>query len=195
MSKLVFNYSSMNAGKTTRLLQIAYSYTSSGKNVLCILPDLDSRFGEKKGTIKSRIGLEKEALILNKDQSIFELKEDYRKYDLILVDEAQFLSRSQILELSDIVDHQNTSVLCFGLRNDYMGNLFEGTKTLFEIADVFDEIQGICSDENCSKRSTHVLRFDQNGNVIKKGEQIEIGSEDKYKSVCRKHWKKFYFNN
>lgn len=189
MSKLVFNYSSMNAGKTTRLLQVAHSYLSSGKKVACLIPDLETRFGEKKGTIKSRIGVEKEAIILNPNESIRKRLNHLDNLDLILVDESQFLTKDQIIELSDIVDYLDISVICFGLRNDYMGNLFEGTKALFELADVFCEIQGVCSETGCCKRATHVLKTDINGNVIKNGVQKEVGSENMYSSVCRKHWK------
>lgn len=189
MSKLVYNYSSMNAGKTTRLLQVAHSYLSSGKKVICLIPDLETRFGEKKGTIKSRIGVEKEAITFKYNDSIKKILENFNNLDLILVDEAQFLTKEQVKELSDIVDYKCISVICFGLKNDYMGNLFEGTKALFELSDVFSEIQGVCSEIGCCKRSTHVLKTDVHGNIVKKGVQKEIGAENMYISVCRKHWK------
>lgn len=189
MAKLVFHYASMNAGKTTRLLQVAHSYTSSGKSVACFLPDIDTRFGEKKGVIKSRLGVETPATIIRQNDNILNLQEDWEQFDLILFDEVQFLTKEQVEQISEIVDTHGVTVLAFGLRNDYMGNLFEGTQAMFATADLFEEIQGVCSHENCSRRSTHVLRIDSDGLVVREGSQVLVGAEDTYKSVCRNHFK------
>jgi thymidine kinase len=179
----------MNAGKTARLLQVAYSYSSSGKKVACFLPDIDTRFNEKKGVIKSRIGLETPAQIIHKNDNILDLKDDWSEYDLVLIDEVQFLSKEQVQQISDIVDIHNVTVLASGLRNDYMGNLFEGSKAMFELADVYEEIQGVCSHSDCSRRTSHVLKVDSHGDIVRSGDQVEIGHEDTYHAVCRKHWK------
>jgi thymidine kinase len=189
MAKLVFNYSAMNAGKTSRLLQVAHSYNATGKKVACLMPNINPRFGESKGVIKSRIGFEAPAIIIEKNANVESLSDNWEQYDIVLVDEAQFLSVEQIEQLSNIVDFHNVTVLAYGLRIDSNGNLFEGSQALFECADVLDEIQGVCSHHGCSRRATHVLRVNADGKVVKNGEQIHIGAEDSYHSVCRKHWK------
>lgn len=190
MARLVFNYASMNAGKTTRLLQVAYSYTSSGKSVACFLPELETRFGEEKGMIKSRIGLETPATVIGKSDNILDLIDNWEDFDLILIDEVQFLSKEQIDQISDIVDVHGVTVLCYGLRNDFQGNLFEGTEAMFATADAFEEIKGVCSHESCTRGATHVLRVDSAGIVLSEGEQVSVGAEDSYHAVCRGHYKK-----
>lgn len=190
MAKLVFYYSSMNAGKTTRLLQVAHSYSSTGKKVCCLLPDIQTRFGEEKGVIKSRIGAERKAIIIPDGCTDFlSLIGNPSSYDVILVDEVQFLNKEQIQALSDIVDSFNITVLCYGLRLDFMGNTFEGSSALFESADLIEEIKGVCCHPNCTKRSTHNLKV-VDGSVVKHGIQFEIGAESQYFAVCRSHWKK-----
>jgi thymidine kinase len=190
MSKLVFHYASMNAGKTTRLLQVAHSFTSSGKKVVCLLPDIETRFGEAKGVIKSRLNIETPATVIYKNDNILDLIEDWESYDLVLIDEVQFLTKEQVEQISDIVDNHGVTVLAYGLRVDFMGNLFEGTKAMFEIADKFEEIQGVCSHASCSRSSSHNLRVDSNGIVVKDGQQVSIGAESSYHAVCRGHYKK-----
>lgn len=190
MAKLVFYYSSMNAGKTTRLLQVAHSYSSTGKRVCCLLPDIDTRFGEERGVIKSRIGAERQATIIPEGSTDFvSLMGHPSFFDVILVDEVQFLNKEQIQALSDLVDEHNVTVLCYGLRLDFMGNSFEGSNALFECADLIEEIKGVCCHPDCTKRSTHNLKV-VDGVAIKHGIQFEIGAESQYFAVCRSHWKK-----
>lgn len=194
MAKLVFYYSSMNAGKTTRLLQVAHSYESTNKKVCCLIPDIDTRFGEDKGTIKSRIGAERKAIVIPNGFSDFlSLIGDPSQYDIILIDEVQFLNKEQISTISDIVDNYGVTVLCYGLRLDFKGNAFEGSMSLFEQADLIEEIKGVCCHPDCTKRSTHNLKVSLDGSVIKQGEQKEIGAESKYFAVCRSHWKNGVF--
>lgn len=190
MSKLVFHFASMNAGKTTRLLQVAYSFTSSGKKVACLLPDIETRFGEEKGMIKSRLGIETPATVIHKNDNVLDLIDDWGSYDLILIDEIQFLTTEQVEQISDIVDIHGVTVLAYGLRVDFMGNLFEGTKAMFALADKFEEIQGVCSHEACTRSSSHNLRVDSNGVVVTDGQQVSIGAESSYHAVCRGHYKK-----
>jgi thymidine kinase len=193
MSKLVFHFASMNAGKTARLLQVAYQYTATGNKVVCLLPDIDSRFGEEKGMIKSRMGMEREATIIRQDDNILDLIENISQYDVVLVDEVQFLSPVQIQQLAAIVDEHDVPVLAYGLTKDYMGNLFAGSQAMFELADTYKEIEGVCSCSGCTRRSTHTLKLDSNNKVVRNGVQVEIGHEDTYHAVCRQHWVKGEF--
>ncbi|WP_100550936.1 thymidine kinase [Caedibacter taeniospiralis] len=187
MAKLHFYYSTMNAGKSTTLLQSDYNYRERGMNTLLFTPSIDNRFGV--GKISSRIGLQADALrydqttdlnqvVINVLQSI--------KLHCILIDEAQFLTKAQVLQLTDIVDELNIPVLAYGLRNDFQAEPFEGSKYLLTWADQLIEIKTICY---CGKKATHVLRLDENGQVIKDGEQLQIGGNERYVSVCRWHFK------
>ena len=186
MAKLYFNYSSMNAGKSTMLLQANHNYSERGMNAQLYTSALDNRFGNDE--ITSRIGLKKKSNIFTKDTNIFEeiaLKHKALFVDCLLIDEAQFLTKKQVEQLGKIVDKLEIPVLAFGIRTDFQGNLFEGSKFLLAWADNLKEIKTIC---HCGRKATMVLRINDQGKVIEDGAQIEIGGEDKYVSVCRKHF-------
>ena len=186
MAKLYFNYSSMNAGKSTMLLQANHNYSEKGMNAQLYTSALDNRFGNDE--ITSRIGLKKKSNIFTKDTNIFEeiaLKHKTLFVDCLLIDEAQFLTKKQVEQLGKIVDKLEIPVLAFGIRTDFQGNLFEGSKFLLAWADNLKEIKTVC---HCGRKATMVLRINDQGKVIEDGAQIEIGGEDKYVSVCRKHF-------
>ena len=186
MAKLYFNYSSMNAGKSTMLLQANHNYSERGMNAQLYTSSPDNRFGNDE--ITSRIGLKKKSNIFTKDTNIFEeiaLKHKALFVDCLLIDEAQFLTKKQVEQLGKIVDKLEIPVLAFGIRTDFQGNLFEGSKFLLAWADNLKEIKTVC---HCGRKATMVLRINDQGKVIEDGAQIEIGGEDKYVSVCRKHF-------
>ncbi|WP_439258171.1 thymidine kinase [Lonepinella sp. BR2271] len=188
MAKLYFYYSTMNAGKSTTLLQSAYNYVERQMNVLLYTAAIDDRFGV--GKITSRIGISQEARLFNKNSDLWqEIKQHVEQETLhcILIDEAQFLSQAQVRQLSDVVDKLNIPVLCYGLRTDFQANLFEGSQHLLAWADQLEELKTICY---CGRKANFVLRLNAQGEVVKDGNQIEIGGNDKYLSVCRRHYKK-----
>ena len=184
MAKLFFYYSSMNAGKSTTLLQSAHNYRERGLRPLLFTPQLDTRAG--KGQIASRIGLTAEAHAFSPTDDLFKLADAQETIDCVLVDEAQFLTRAQVYQLGEIADQLNTPVLAYGLRTDFQGNLFEGSRHLLAWADKLVEIKTIC---HCGSKATMVLRTDEEGNVLREGAQVEIGGNERYISVCRKHFK------
>ena len=187
MAKLYFSYSTMNAGKSTLLLQASHNYGERGMKTMLFTAELDNR--SSVGSITSRIGLAEKASTFNNKNNLFKLVEKRlkkEKISCIFVDEAQFLTKKQVWELSEVVEILNVPVMCYGLRTDFQGNLFEGSSTLLAIADELKEIKTIC---HCGKKATMVVRLDSRGNVLKEGAQIEIGGNDKYISLCRKHWK------
>ena len=186
MAKLYFNYSSMNAGKSTMLLQANHNYTERGMNAQLYTSELDTRFGNDE--ITSRIGLKKKSNIFTTETDIYSdilKKNDEVLVDCLLIDEAQFLTKEQVAQLGMIVDKLDIPVLAFGIRTDFQGNLFEGSKYLLAWADNLKEIKTVC---HCGRKATMVLRINDKGQVIEDGMQIEIGGEDKYVSVCRKHF-------
>ena len=190
MAKLYFNYSSMNAGKSTMLLQANHNYLERGMKPQIYTSNLDNRFGE--GEIVSRIGLKSKANIFSSKTDIYKdilNLNDKSKVDCILIDEAQFLTQKQVTQLGQIVDDLDIPVLAFGIRTDFQGNLFEGSKYLLAWADNLKEIKTVC---HCGRKATMVLRVDDKGQVVTDGTQIEIGGEERYVSVCRKH---FYEKN
>lgn len=191
MAKLYFYYSAMNAGKTTVLLQSAHNYRERGMNPLLFTPRLDDRFGT--GVIKSRIGLEAEAVAFEKGDDLFEcVQQALEKSNVhcVLVDEAQFLGRVQVYQLTDIVDRLEIPVLCFGLRTDFQGELFEGSRHLLAWADELQELKTIC---HTGRKATMVVRVDENGYALREGSQVEIGGNDRYISVCRAEFKRVFF--
>ena len=193
MAKLYFSYSTMNAGKSTVLLQASHNYGERGMKTMLFTAELDNR--SKVGNISSRIGLSEKASTFNKDDNLFSSVEKRLKKDKIscvFVDEAQFLTDKQVWELSDVVEILKVPVMCFGLRTDFQGKLFEGSSTLLAISDELKEIKTIC---HCGKKANMVVRVDSNGKVLKEGAQIEIGGNEKYISLCRKHWKNEMENN
>ena len=187
MAKLYFNYSSMNAGKSTMLLQSNHNYLERGMKPQIYTSDLDNRYGS--GEIVSRIGLKAKSNIFNSKtdiyQDIIKLKNN-TSVDCVLIDEAQFLTEKQVGQLGKIVDELNIPVLAFGIRTDFQGKLFEGSKYLLAWADNLKEIKTVC---HCGRKATMVLRGDDEGNIVADGSQIEIGGEERYVSVCRKHFK------
>ena len=187
MAKLYFNYSSMNAGKSTMLLQANHNYLERGMNPVIYTSNLDSRFGQ--GEIVSRIGLKSKSntfdIKTNIYNDILTFKEN-NFIDCVLIDEAQFLTKNQVDQLGKIVDELDIPVLAFGIRTDFQGNLFEGSKYLLAWADNLKEIKTVC---HCGRKATMVLRVDDEGSIVSDGSQIEIGGEERYVSVCRKHFK------
>ena len=186
MAKLYFSYSAMNAGKSTLLLQASYNYEERGMRTLLMTSSFDDRVG--KGVIASRIGLTREAELFNPDLDLFEFLSaqlSAGRIDCTFVDEAQFLSEAQVWQLARVADELKIPVMCYGLRTDFQGKLFPGSKALLALADDLREIRTICW---CGKKATMVVRLDGQGKIIEDGEQIVIGGEDRYVSLCRKHW-------
>ncbi len=187
MSKVYFYYSAMNAGKSTLLLQSSYNYQERGMNTLVLAPQLDTRAGP--GKVASRIGLSAEAKGFKRDENLYILAEEDHKQRIlscVLVDEAQFLTKAQVEQLTDLADRLRIPVLCYGLRTDFQGNLFEGSQWLLAWADNLIELKTIC---HCGRKATMVLRLDAGGAPVKTGAQIEIGGNERYVSVCRRHYK------
>jgi thymidine kinase len=192
MAKLYFYYSSMNAGKSTSLLQSSYNYKERGMNTLVLAPILDDRYGA--GRVTSRIGIESEATTFRTDTNLFDVVEEAGAEEplhCVLIDEAQFLTRDQVFALSEVTDKLNIPVLAYGLRTDFQGEPFEGSKYLLSWADNLKELKAIC---HCGSKATMVLRMDQEGNAVTQGSQVEIGGNDRYVSMCRKHFKEAYFS-
>ena len=188
MAKLFFYYSAMNAGKTTTLLQSAYNYRERGMRALIVTPKLDDRAGE--GIVSSRIGLRSKATVFTGDDDLFALaKADiaaHGKLDCVLVDEAQFLSKPQVWQLTEIVDKLRIPTLCYGLRTDFRGELFEGSQYLLAWADELIEIKTIC---HTGKKATMTVRVDDQGRALQAGPQVEIGGNERYVSVSRAEFK------
>ena len=186
MAKLYFYYSSMNAGKSTALLQASYNYRERGMNTIVLAPSLDDRYGQ--GVVTSRIGLQSKAVSIRPDEDLFARVSSLtseKPIHCVLIDEAQFLSKQQVLQIGQISDHLDIPVLAYGLRTDFRGEPFEGSKYLLAIADNLKEIKAIC---HCGNKATMVIRRDPDGNIITSGESVEIGGNDKYISMCRKHF-------
>jgi thymidine kinase len=187
MAKLYFYYSSMNAGKSTALLQSSYNYRERGMNTLVLAPEFDDRYGA--GKVTSRIGIESDATTFRPADDLLAVVEERRKDDslhCVLIDEAQFLTKEQVFQLGEVTDKLNIPVLAYGLRTDFQGEPFEGSKYLLAWSDNLRELKAIC---HCGSKATMVVRFDENGNAVTEGSQIEIGGNDRYVSMCRKHFK------
>jgi len=187
MAKLYFYYSTMNAGKSTTLLQSSFNYEERGMRTLLLTAAFDDRFGV--GKIASRIGLEAEANLFREDTDILQMVREEletRQIDCIMVDESQFLSREQVFQLSEVADQLRIPVLCYGLRTDFQGNLFEGSQHLLAWADELKELKTIC---HCGSKATMVIRVNEQGDPIREGQQKEIGGNDRYVALCRKHFK------
>lgn len=191
MAKLYFYYSSMNAGKSTTLLQSSFNYQERGMDTMLFTAAVDDRYGV--GKIKSRIGLEAEAYPFEKTTDIYqevtkELK--IRKLNCVLVDEAQFLTRDQVFQLALVCDKIGIPVLSYGLRTDFQANLFEGSMHLLALADELKELKTICK---CGSKAMMNLRVDENGKPVKVGAQTDIGGNDRYEVLCRKHFMELAF--
>ena len=187
MAKLYFYYSAMNAGKTTTLVQSAYNYNERGMSTLVLKPITDKRYNSS--IVRSRIGLETKAVSISAKDDLFLITEKTSKkspLSCVLLDEAQFLTKSQVFSLGEIVDRLEIPVLAYGLRSDFKGELFEGSMHLLAWADELVEIKTIC---HCGKKANMVLRLDENGKTVSIGDQVKIGGNDIYVSVCRKHFK------
>ena len=191
MAKLYFYYSSMNAGKSTALLQSSYNYRERGMNTLVLAPRLDDRFGV--GKVASRIGIETEATIFDGATDLLELIEHRDREEslhCVLIDEAQFLTRDQVFALGEVTDKLGIPVLAYGLRTDFQGEPFEGSKYLLAWADNLKELKAIC---HCGSKATMVVRMGPDGKAVTEGSQVEIGGNDRYVSMCRKHFKEEFF--
>lgn len=188
MAKLYFNYSSMNAGKSTVLLQASYNYVERGMNTLLLIAAIDDRAG--KGRIASRIGLASNADIFSFSDDLFQHTQNAinsKPIHAVFVDEAQFMTKDQAWQLARVADELKIPVMCFGLRTDFQGNLFPGSAALLAIADNLKEIKTICW---CGRKATMVARLDASGQFAEEGDQVVIGGNDTYVSLCRHHWSK-----
>lgn len=185
MAKLYFYYSAMNAGKSTVLLQSSYNYRERGMQTFLLTPLIDTR--TQRGVIHSRIGLSELAYAFQPTDHLFQLIKDRPiSYACVLVDEAQFLTKDQVYQLTEVTDELGIPVLAYGLRTDFRGELFDGSQALLAWADELIEIKTIC---HCGRKAGMILRLDDAGKVVSEGEQIFIGGNDRYVSTCRKHFK------
>ncbi|MCA8888974.1 MAG: thymidine kinase [Parvularculaceae bacterium] len=186
MAKLYFNYAAMNAGKSTTLLQSSFNYRERGMSTLIYTAALDKRAGQ--GYVASRIGLKEKARTFSDNTNLFDDVQAVRTdmpVDCIFVDESQFLSPVQVDQLARIVDRLNIPVLCYGLRTDFQGNLFPGSERLFALADEIRELKTIC---HCGRKATMNLRINHDGRAVVAGASVEIGGNERYVPLCRKHF-------
>ncbi|WP_029236059.1 thymidine kinase [Vibrio coralliilyticus] len=187
MAQMYFYYSAMNAGKSTTLLQSSFNYQERGMTPVIFTAALDDRYGV--GKVSSRIGLQSDAQLFRHDSDLYQdiaTLNEVEKRHCILVDECQFLTKEQVYQLTEVVDKLNIPVLCYGLRTDFLGELFEGSKYLLSWADKLIELKTIC---HCGRKANMVIRTDEHGNAIAEGDQVAIGGNDRYVSVCRQHYK------
>lgn len=185
MAKLYFHYATMNAGKTTMLLQASYNYRERGMTTMLFIAG-HYRTGDK-GFISSRIGLDAEAGMFGQGDDLFSRIADHhdrQTVHCVFVDEAQFLDEDQVWQLARVADRLGIPVMCYGLRTDFQGNLFSGSRALLAIADDLREVRTIC---RCGRKATMVVRLGEDGKVARQGEQVAIG-KDIYVSLCRRHW-------
>jgi len=190
MAKLYFYYSTMNAGKSTTLLQSSFNYRERGMHTLLLTAAFDDRFG--RGKVSSRIGLSQDADLFHPEDNLFDhikARQTEKSIDCVLVDESQFLSEAQVWQLSDVCDELGIPVLCYGIRTDFQGQLFPGSKALLAWADELQELKTIC---HCGSKANMVVRVDEHGNALQEGSQIEIGGNERYVSLCRRHFKETY---
>ena len=188
MAKVHFFYSTMNAGKSTALLQSNHNYQETGMHTILFIPKED--VSKNSGSIKSRIGLKAPAVVLDKKMNLFNFVKDkdaVQKIDAVLIDEVQFLNKKQVNEVCKVADLLDIPVMCYGIRTDFQGKLFEGSQELLALADNLKELKTICS--MCDKKATMVVRLDKNGKVLLEGEKVLIGGNEIYKTVCRKHFR------
>lgn len=184
MAQLYYRYGTMNSGKSIEILKVAHNYEEQGKSIVLMTSSLDTREGY--GIIASRIGLKREAVAITPQMNVFEYVHALSFHpDCVLVDECQFLTQANVYELARIVDELSIPVMCFGLKNDFSNHLFEGSYHLLCMADKIEEIKTIC--QFCEHKATMVLRTD-NGKPVYEGEQIQIGGNETYIPVCRRHW-------
>ena len=186
MAKLYFSYAAMNAGKSTLLLQASHNYRERGMRTAIFIAAFDDRAG--KGRISSRIGLEADAYPFGPDEDLHAIIAGMHAEGAlacVFVDEAQFLSEAQVWQLAKVADQLHVPVMAYGLRTDFQGKLFPGSRELLAIADELREVRTIC---HCGRKATMVARLDAEGNVVREGAQVEVGGNEKYVSYCRRHW-------
>ena len=187
MAKLYFHYSAMNAGKSTLLLQAAHNYRERGMNVMLFTAALDDRAG--KARIASRIGLEQESLTFSPGDDLLAIIGEHHRaagpVHCVFIDEAQFLDAEQVWQLARVADRLGIPVMAYGLRTDFQGQLFPGSRELLAIADDLREVRTIC---RCGRKASMVVRVGGDGHVIREGAQVDIGGNDRYVSLCRRHW-------
>lgn len=187
MAQLYFYYSSMNAGKSTHLLQSSYNYQERQLHTLIYTAKIDDRFA--KGKVTSRLGISADARLFDDKTAMFtEVNQLNQKQtiDCVLIDEAQFLTVQQVKELTDIVDLLNIPVLAYGIRTDFLGETFKGSAALLAWADKLIELKTIC---HCGRKANFVIRLDKNGQAVTKGQQVEVGGNERYEPLCRAHFK------
>ncbi|CUJ85981.1 Thymidine kinase [Shimia thalassica] len=187
MAKLYFQFSTMNAGKSTLLLQASHNYRERGMQTYLLTANLDNRAGT--GRIASRIGIGSEADTFVAENNLFEMIEtrlDAGPVACVFIDEAQFLTEDQVWQLARAVDDLGVPVMCYGLRVDFQGKLFPGSAALLALADEIREVRTIC---HCGKKATMVVRQDETGKPVQEGEQVQIGGNETYVSLCRRHWR------
>lgn len=185
MASLYFYYASMNAGKSSTLLQAAFNYKERGMHTMLWTAALDTR---SDGKIRSRIGLESDAHRFNAETDLWadvSAEHTENPLDCVLVDEAQFLTRDQVWQLARLADERNIPVVCYGLRTDFQGELFPGSAALLGIADRLVELKGMC---HCGSKATMNLRVDESGKAVAEGAQTEVGGNERYVALCRKHF-------
>lgn len=187
MAQLYFYFSTMNAGKSTHLLQSSYNYQERGLNTLLFTAKIDDRFAQ--GKVTSRLGINAEAQLFDDSTNIFNDVVQIKKQQSIacvLIDEAQFLTSKQVKQLTDVVDRLNIPVLAYGIRTDFLGETFAGSAALLAWADKLIELKTIC---HCGRKANFVIRRDKHGNAVTKGEQVEVGGNERYEPLCRAHFK------
>ena len=188
MAKLYFSYATMNAGKSTLLLQASYNYRERGMRTAIFIASFDDRAGQ--GRISSRIGLSSDAIAFDHSDDLYRHIEELNangegEIACVFVDEAQFLSEEQVWQLARVADRLHIPVMAYGLRTDFQGKLFPGSKALLAIADEMREVRTIC---HCGRKATMVARLDGEGRVVREGAQVDVGGNEKYVSYCRTHW-------
>lgn len=188
MAKLYFHYATMNAGKSTMLLQASYNYQERGMRTAIFIASFDDRAGT--GRISSRIGLQSDAIAFDASDDLYGMVETLNAdgagaVACVFVDEAQFLSEKQVWQLARIADRLSIPVMAYGLRTDFQGKLFPGSYALLALADELREVRTIC---HCGRKATMVVRLDAEGRAVKQGAQVEVGGNEKYVSYCRRHW-------
>ena len=182
MAKLYFRYGVMGSSKSANALMVRYNYEERGQQALMVKPNIDQREG--KAIVNSRIGLSYPCVWFDDFHAMS--AQEIKAYQCIIVDEAQFLSREEVRFLTDVVDDLGVPVICYGLRADFKGDLFPGSEALLAWADIIEEVKTICW---CGRKAIYNARFDETGTVLKEGEQVVLGANDKYIGLCRRHWK------
>lgn len=193
MAQLYFYYSSMNAGKSTHLLQSSYNYNECGLRSVLYTAQIDDRYSQ--GKVSSRLGINADAQLFNSETDLLSevnLMQAHEPIACVLIDEAQFLTKAQVKQLTDIVDELHIPVLAYGIRTDFLGQTFSGSAALLAWADKLVELKTIC---HCGRKANFVIRINSDGNVATDGEQVEVGGNERYQALCRHHFKKYVLLN